>query len=194
MAFTINIGAQAPDFHLPATDGSEYNLASFQDARLLIVAFTCNHCPYVIGSEGRIKQLVNDYADRRVRLVAINSNETENHPDDNFEHMITHARDQQLNFPYLRDERQDVAKSFGAIKTPQFFLLDENRKVRYIGRMDNNPKDESKATTRELRDALEDLLAGRDVSVPLTEPIGCTVKWWGKDRKFIPNDVCDLIL
>ena len=193
MGFTINVGEPAPDFSLPGVDGKQYSLASFSEATVLVVAFTCNHCPYVVGSEERIIRFVRDYQNQGVGFVAINSNETENHPDDDFEHMVARAKKIGYNFPYLRDEKQDAAKAFGAIKTPHFFVLDKDRVVRYTGRMDDHPKDEAKATTNELRDAVDDLLAGRPLAVPITEAIGCTVKWWGKDRKFIPNDVCDLL-
>lgn len=194
MSFTITPGAKAPDFKLPGADGNDYSLGSFAEARVLVVAFTCNHCPYVVGCEDRLKAFVEKYRPRGVAFVAINSNETENHPEDSFDHMVTRAREQDFNFPYLRDEDQEVAKSYGAIKTPHFFVADEKRVIRYTGRMDDNPKDVAAVTTHELEDAVEDLLAGRPVALPVTEPIGCTVKWRGKHRKFIPNDVCDLIL
>lgn len=193
MGFTIEPGAQAPDFALPATDGRTLSLADFAEARVLVVAFTCNHCPYVIGMEDRLLRFVNEYAPRGVALVAINSNETENHPEDSFELMIERAAEKRFSFPYLRDEKQDAAKAFGAIKTPHFFVLDADRVVRYTGRFDDHPKDETQSTTRDLTNAVDDLLADRPVAVPTTDAIGCTIKWWGKHRKFIPNDVCDLI-
>lgn len=193
MAFTIDVDKPAPDFDLPGTDGNHYMLSSFSEYPILVIAFTCNHCPYVIGSEDRIIRFVRDYQGRGVGFVAINSNETDNHPEDDFDHMVARAREKAYNFPYLRDEKQDAAKAFGAIKTPHFFVLDRERIVRYTGRMDDHPKDETQATTHELRDAVEDMLAGRPVATPVTDAVGCTIKWWGKDRKFIPNDVCDLL-
>ncbi len=193
MAFTIDIGARAPDFELPGVDGKQYSMSSFADSPILVVGFTCNHCPYVIGSEDRMIDFVRTYGDRGVAFIGINSNETENHPEDSLEHMVTRSREKGYNFPYLRDEKQDVAKAFGAIKTPHFFVLDKDRVIRYTGRMDDHPKDAAQATTHELQDAVDDLLAGRTVRVPVTDAVGCTIKWWGKDRKFIPNDVCDLL-
>jgi peroxiredoxin len=193
MSFTLSPGARAPDFSLPATDGNTCSLASFANAPLLVVCFTCNHCPYVIGNESREKDFVARYAPRGLAYVAINSNETQNHPTDDFHLMQQRAASLGFTWPYLRDETQEVAKAYGAIKTPQFFLFDRDRILRYVGRMDNSPRDISLASTHELADAVDDLLAGRPVRVPQTDAIGCTVKWWGKDRHFIPNDVCDLV-
>src|ERR1700691_1087866 len=103
MAFTLQIGQQAPDFNLPGVDGKNYSLANFKDAKLLIVVFSCNHCPYVTGSEERIKRFYADYSPRGVAMVAINSNETEQHPLDSFDHMKQRAKDQGFKFPYVRD-------------------------------------------------------------------------------------------
>jgi len=193
MAFTIEVGQPAPDFKLPGVDGKTWTLSDFADANLVVVAFTCNHCPYVIGSEERIMLMQQDYRGKGLRLLAINSNETENHPEDSFDKMVKRAQDRGFCFPYLRDDDQSVAKAYGAIKTPQFFLLDKERIVRYTGRLDDQPRDASLASTSDLRAAIEDLLASRPVRLPVTEPMGCTIKWWGKDRKFIPGDVCDLL-
>jgi peroxiredoxin len=193
MAFTLELGASAPDFNLPGVDGRNYSLADFSDAKLLIVEFTCNHCPYVIGSEERLLQLYADYESRNVALVAINSNETEGHPTDSFEHMIERAREKGFRFPYLRDDSQDVALAYGALRTPHYYVFDEQRKLRYTGRMDDNPRNPGKETTRELRDALDALLAGQEPAVPVTNPIGCNVKWQGKERHWMPAEACDLV-
>jgi len=193
MAFTLDLGKPAPDFQLPATDGKTYALADFAGARLLVISFTCNHCPYVVGNESREKSFAERYTPRGVAYIAINSNETQNHPTDDFAHMQQRARQLGFTFPYLRDDSQQTASAYGAIKTPHFFLFDQERLLRYVGRMDNSPRDVALATTHELADAVEDLLAGRPVRLPRTEAIGCTVKWWGKDRHFIPNDACDLV-
>jgi peroxiredoxin len=190
MGFTIDIGQPAPDFDLPGVDGKNYSLADFADAPV-VVAFTCNHCPYVVGSEERIQAMADDYGPRGVALVAINSNEDENHPTDSFAHMITRAQERGFTFPYLRDATQDVAKAYGAQRTPHFFVLDRDRRVVYTGRMDDNPREADKATTRELRDALDQLLAGQPITVPVTDPIGCNVKWWGQDAHWMPKDLSD---
>jgi peroxiredoxin len=193
MAFTLQIGQQAPDFDLPGVDDKRYSLASFKDAPVLVVAFWCNHCPYVIGSEDRMRKFVADCAPRGVRVVAINSNETEGHPGDSFEKMVERAREQHYAFPYLRDESQDVARAYGALRTPHFFVFDRERKLRYTGRMDDNPRTPGAETTRELRDAVDAVLAGKKPPVELTNPIGCNVKWWGKERHWMPPEACDLV-
>lgn len=193
MAFTLQTGDRAPDFALCATDGETYSLADFRSARVLVVAFTCNHCPYAIGSEDRLIQLHRDYAARGVAVVCINANETENHPTDDYEHMVVRAREKGFPFPYLRDETQEVALAYGALRTPHFFVFDQNRALRYTGRMDDNPRDASRATTHEVRDAVDALLAGRPVPAPLTNPIGCNVKWKGKDAHWMPPEACDLV-
>jgi peroxiredoxin len=193
MGFTLDLGADAPDFCLPGTDGKSYRLADFADADLLVLVFSCNHCPYVVGSEDRMKSFVADYTAQGVQLVAINSNETDNHHGDSFACMQQRVADLALPWVYLRDESQDVALAYGALRTPHFYVFDRQRKLRYTGRMDNNPRTAAGATTRELRDAVDDLLAGRDVAVPLTNPIGCNVKWWRQDHHWMPPDACDLV-
>jgi peroxiredoxin len=193
MAFTLQLNQPAPDFNLPGVDGKNYSLASFQDAKVLVVVFSCNHCPYVVGSEERMIGFANDYATRGVAMVAINSNETEGHPTDSFEHMRERAAEKKFPFAYLRDDSQSVALAYGALRTPHYFVFDQERKLRYTGRMDDNPRSPGQEKTRELRDAVDALLAGREPSVPLTNPIGCNVKWKGKDRKWMPEDACDLV-
>ena len=193
MPFTLDIGAQAPAFELPGTDGKIHRLSDFAAAPLLIVCFTCNHCPHVLGNESREKTFVEQYSPRGIAYVAINSNETKDHPNDDFEHMKLRAARLNFTWPYLRDETQAVAKAYGAIKTPHFFLFDRDRTLRYVGRMNNSPRDATLSTTHELADATDDLLAGRPVRVPVTQPVGCTLKWWGKDSHFIPHEACDLV-
>jgi peroxiredoxin len=193
MAFTLELGDRAPDFSLPGVDDKTLSLADLADSKLLVVAFTCNHCPYVIGSEDRLNDLLADYAPKGVALVCVNSNETENHPTDSFGDMVVRAKEKGFAFPYLRDESQDVALAYGALRTPHFYLFDGERKLRYTGRMDDNPMTAGEETTHELRDALDDLLAGRDVALPLTNPIGCNVKWKDQDAHWMPADACDLI-
>src|SRR4249920_671959 len=104
MAFTLQLGQSAPDFNLPGIDGKHYSLSNFKDAKLLVVVFSCNHCPYVVGSEERMKKFYTDYKGQAVAMIAINSNETENHPTDSFDHMVSHAKEKGLNWPYVRDD------------------------------------------------------------------------------------------
>jgi peroxiredoxin len=193
MAFTLTLGAKAPDFNLPGVDGKDHSLADFKGARFLVVVFSCNHCPFVIGSEDRLKALYAAYKPRGVAWVAINSNETTHHPEDSFDLMKARAKKDRLPWPYLCDESQDVARAYGALRTPHFYVFDRERRLRYTGRMDDNPMDASKATTHELAEALDALLAGKDPPVPLTNPIGCNVKWIGQDAHWMPPEACDLV-
>ena len=193
MAFTLELGAQAPDFCLLGVDGKEYSLDSFKKAKILIVVFSCNHCPAVIGSQDRMVQLYKDGKPKGVEMIAINSNEDQNHPDDSFEKMKVRAREKGFAFPYVRDETQEVARAYGALCTPHFYVFDQDRHLRYTGRMDDNPYDASKVTRHELRNALDALLAGKKPPVELTNPLGCNVKWIGQDAHWMPPDACDLV-
>ena len=193
MAFTLELGAPAPAFDLPGVDGKNHSPADLVDAKLLIVVFSSNHCPFVVGSEDRMNALQADYAPRGVAMVAINSNETEGHPTDSFEHMVQRAGAKGFAFPYLRDESQAVALAYGALRTPHFYVFDAERRLRYTGRMDDNPRTPGAETTHELRDALDALLDGRDPPVPVTNPIGCNVKWKHRDAHWMPPDACDLV-
>ena len=186
-------GETAPDFNLPGVDGKSYALAEFKGAKLLIVVFSCNHCPYVVGSEDRMNALYADYKPKGVAMIAINSNETDNHPTDSFEHMVQRAKEKGFKFPYVRDESQEVAKAYGALRTPHFYVFDGDRKLRYTGRMDDDPRRPGKQTTHELRDAVEALLEGNDPPLAVTNPIGCNVKWKGQEEHWMPPEACDLV-
>jgi peroxiredoxin len=193
MAFTLEIGKKAPGFKLPATDGRTYSLADFKDAKVLVVFFTCNHCPYVIGSDEVTRRTADRFAPQGVRFVGINSNSPNTYAEDSFEHM--EKRMKQYTFPwlYLHDRSQDVARAYGALRTPHFYVFDAQRKLVYCGRGVDNPRDASKAKVNDLANALEDHLAGRPVRVPLTNPIGCNVKWEGQDAHWMPPEACDLV-
>ena len=191
MGFTIDIGKQAPDFSLPGVDGKTWSLGDFAGKEAVLVIFTCNHCPVAINSEDRLVEKQAEYADRGVAFVAINSNEDRDHPTDGFDHMVERAREKSFNFPYLRDESQDVAKAYGAQRTPHYFLLDRDRKVVYTGRECDAPNDFSNSTSQELWEAVEALLAGQPVPVPETDSLGCNVKWWGKDAHWMPESLAD---
>lgn len=193
MAFTLEIGDAAPDFSLPATDGKTYSLQDFADAEFLVIVFSCNHCPYVIGSEDRMIAFAQEYSPHGVRLVAINSNAETTYADDSFEHMVVRAREKKFPFLYLHDATQQTALDYGALRTPHFYVFDEARKLRYTGRMDDNPKFPGQETTHELRDAVDDLLAGSTPRVEKTNPLGCNVKWAGKDKHWMPAAACDLV-
>ena len=194
MAFTLQLGAQPPDFALPATDGSTYSPADFADAKVLVIFFTCNHCPYVLGSDELTRAAAEKFAPRGVTFVAINSNDTEVHPDDDFEHMVSRMEEQKFPWVYLRDESQDTARAYGALRTPHFYVFDGDRKLVYTGRGVDSPKDPEKITVNDLDRALEEVTGGKAVSVPLTNPVGCNVKWRGQDAHWMPPEACDLVL
>jgi len=162
---------------LRSTDGKNYSSADFSDGKLLVIVFSCNHCPYVKAYEDRMIALQRDYISKGVQLIAINSNDEYNYPEDRFEKMVERARLKHFNFPYLRDEDQSVAAAFGATHTPQFFVFDTNRKLCYSGKMDDNWEHPGKVKEQYLRDALDALLSGREVKMPKTFSIGCTIKW-----------------
>jgi len=126
-------------------------------------------------------------------MVAINSNETDNHPTDSFDHMVERAKAKGFEFAYVRDDSQAVAKAYGALRTPHFYVFDAGRTLRYTGRMDDNPRQAGQETTRELRDALDAVLAGAEPPVAVTNPIGCNVKWQGQDAHWMPPEACDLV-
>jgi peroxiredoxin len=193
MAFTLQIGALAPDFKLPATDGKTYQLSDFADAKVLVVFFTCNHCPYVLGSNEVTRQTAKKFASQKVRFVGINANSKVTHPDDDFPHMVTTMAEQNFPWVYLYDETQAVALAYGALRTPHFYVFDQNRKLIYTGRGVDNPRETSKMTVNNLEQALQEHLAGKPVSVPLTNPIGCNVKWEGQDAHWMPAEACDLV-
>ncbi len=193
MSFTLELGKQAPEFLLPATDGKTYTLADFAEAEVLVVFFTCNHCPYVIGSDEVTRATADKFQDKGVRFVAINSNSKNTYADDDFPHMV--ARMEEFHFPwvYLHDETQQVARAYGALRTPHFFVFDKARRLVYTGRGVDSPRDTSKMTVNDLERALDEITSGKPVSVPQTNPIGCNVKWEGKDAHWMPPEACDLV-
>ena len=174
---TLKIGSLAPDFNLPGIDGKVYSLNSFNDKQALIVIFSCNHCPYVQAYEGRIKQIQKDYKEREISVVAINSNEDKGYPEDSFENMKKRAEEQNFNFPYLRDDDQTVARAFDATHTPEIFLFNKERKLVFHGKIDDNWQEPDKVKNHYLKNALDELLEGKEISVPETFTIGCTIKW-----------------
>jgi len=167
-------------------DGKTYRLEDFADARVLVIVFTCNHCPTAQAYEERIKKLVDDYRDRGVALVAISPNDPQalrldelgyTDVSDSFEEMKIRAKDRGFNFPYLYDgETQAVARAYGAVATPHVFIFDARRRLRYTGRIDDNAKPE-RVTSHDARNAVDALLAGRPVPVERTRMFGCSIKW-----------------
>ncbi len=192
MAFTLKTGAQAPTFQLPATDGKTYNLSDFNDP-YLVIFFTCNHCPYVIGSDEETRKTALKYVSDGVRFIAINSNSKNTYPEDDFDHMVERMKKYKFPWHYLYDESQEIAKKYGALRTPHFYVFDQNRKLVYTGRGLDYPRDTSKMTINDLDRTLNELTHGMSISIPVTNPIGCNVKWDGKDAHWMPADACDLV-
>lgn len=193
MTFTLSIGDSAPPFHLPATDGKKYALTDFQEAKILVVFFTCNHCPYVVGSNEVTRATALKFADQGVRFIGINSNSPQTNPTDSFDHMVTLMEEENYPWIYAHDETQEIAKAYGALRTPHFFVFDVDRTLIYTGRAVDNPRDASKISTNDLEDVLREQIAGETISTPLTNPLGCNVKWAGQDAKWMPADACDLV-
>ena len=193
MAYTLDIDEEAPDFKLNATDKNVYELSDFSDVETLVIFFTCNHCPYVIGSDEVTRETVLRYQEEGVRFVAINSNSRNTYPYDDFEHMV--KRMEQYKFPwlYLYDETQEIASKYGALKTPHFYVFGKDRKLLYTGRGVDSPRDTSRMTVNDLDRALSEVTQKKEVSIAKTNPIGCNIKWEGKDAHWMPGDACDLV-
>ncbi|MBI3308400.1 MAG: thioredoxin family protein [Candidatus Melainabacteria bacterium] len=173
----LKIGDKLPDFTLIATNGRECNLYEFEESKIIVVMFTCNHCPYVQAYEERLIGLQKEFASEGVTLVAINSNDEKDYPEDSFENMVKRSNKMNYNFPYLRDDTQEVAKMFGVTYTPEVFVFDQDRILRYHGGIDDNWKDPSKVKKENLKEAIKELLAGKKPSIYETSAIGCTIKW-----------------
>jgi peroxiredoxin len=171
------IGQRAPDFTLPGVDGKEHSLESYRHCKVIVVVFTCNHCPYAQAYEDRLISIQRDYGPRGVQLLAINPNDAAGYPEDSFNNMIKRARQKGFNFPYLRDETQRVARAYGAEYTPEVFVLNSRFQVRYIGRIDDNWQNPDKVKSHDLRNAIDAVLAHKKVENPVTHAIGCTIKW-----------------
>jgi peroxiredoxin len=193
MAFTLDISADAPDFELPATDGNSYKLSDFDDFPVLVIFFTCNHCPYVLGSDEVTRQTAENYSPKGVKFVGINSNSSNTYPEDSFDHMVERMQTHKFPWLYLRDKSQQAALTYGALRTPHFYVFDKDRKLIYTGRGVDNPRDASMIMVNDLDRALEEHLAGEPISLPITNPIGCNVKWEGKDAHWMPPEACDLV-
>jgi peroxiredoxin len=193
MAFTLSIGDQALDFSLPATDGKTYSLKDFSQFKGLVVFFTCNHCPFVTGSDEVTRITADKFVSEGIGFVAINSNSVNTYADDSFEHMVKRMETSKFPWVYLRDESQEIAKAYGALRTPHFYVFNEERKLIYTGRGVDNPRDTAKMTINDLKNALSEYVSGKPITTPVTNPIGCNVKWDGMDPHWMPEDACDLV-
>jgi thiol-disulfide isomerase/thioredoxin len=187
------LGSICPDFELPAIDGKVYRLNDFRNKKPFVVMFICSHCPYVQAIETRLIELGIDLKKMSVNLIAINSNDAESYPEDSFENMKNRAEQKSYSFVYLHDSSQEVAKKFGAVCTPDFFVYDGDSRLSYRGRLDDSWKDASKVTKRELFDAVRRLLRLSDSTASTSEAfsaetstlaihpqhpsMGCSIKW-----------------
>ena len=173
----ISIGERAPDFELPGTDGAGHALSANGPAAATVVYWTCNHCPYALAWHDRMLDVARDYADRGVRFLAINSNDAEGYPADSFEAMVNRVEQEgEWPHPYLYDESQQVARAWGAEKTPHVFVLDPELKLRYLGAPDADYDDPSQRAAW-VREAVDAVLEGRDPERQETLAVGCTIKW-----------------
>jgi len=174
----LPLGTAAPDFELPDTNGKYVSLADFKDKTALLVLFICNHCPYVQHIRSGLAQLGHDYVPRGVGIVAISSNDAVNYPDDSPAKMKEEARSAGYNFPYLYDEKQSVAKAYHAACTPDIYLFDRGRRLVYRGQFDDSrPGNGKPVTGKDLRAAMDAVLAGKTTSQFQAPSIGCNIKW-----------------
>ncbi|MCD6109819.1 thioredoxin family protein [bacterium] len=176
---SLNLPLRSPaqKFSLPGIDGKVYSLDDFIGKRALIIIFMCNHCPYVQGVIQRLITLQKEFKDDKVAFIGVNANDSINYPEDSFEKMSDYAKKWGLNFPYLRDESQEVAKKYKAQCTPDIFVYDKDLKLAYHGRIDDNWQDEDKVTTRELKDVIEALLNDKKLVEKQNPSMGCSIKW-----------------
>lgn len=193
MSYTLDIGDKAPDFSLLATDGKIYSLKDFMQAEYLVLFFSCNHCPYVKGSNEITRKSAEKYKKHGVLFVAINSNSKNVYEEDSYENMVKVMEKNLFPWVYLYDELQEAARHYGALRTPHFFIFDQKRHLVYTGRGVDSPLDPSRITSNDLDRALEECVTGMTVSVTKTNPIGCNIKWEGKDPHWMPPEACDLI-
>jgi len=173
-------GDNAIDFKLKNVDGKIVSLADYKKAKGFVVIFTCNHCPYAVAYEDRIIAIDKKYKELGYPVIAINPNDVVKYPADSFENMVQRAQEKGFTFPYLLDETQQIAKTYGALKTPHVYVLQKDGKnlvVKYIGAIDDNSQDATAVKTTYLANALDELLAGKPVSTPETKAIGCSIKW-----------------
>ena len=176
----VEPGDIAPEFNLSNANekvgGSDVDLKNVVADGGGVIMFTCNHCPYVVASEGRIEEVAEMARASGLGFIGINSNDPEKYPTDNWENMVKRA-EKGMSYPYLHDASQHVAASYGAERTPEFYLVSNEGNVIYRGRLDDSPRDPSNASTSELADAIREYVSGQRISVPRTDSIGCSVNW-----------------
>jgi peroxiredoxin len=173
---TLALGDVGPDFELPDTAGAAWPAFDAEAPPATVVVFTCNHCPYALAWHDRILQVARDYAARGVRFLAINSNDSERYPRDSYDAMKRRVAAEDWSMPYLRDESQGAARDYGALVTPDVFVFDADRRLRYRGAPDGDYDDPGQNAAW-LRDALDAVLAGATPARAETKPVGCSIKW-----------------
>ena len=173
----LRIGSKANSFKLKGVDGMYYSLEDFNDKKLLCIIFSCNHCPYVKAVEDRINKIAKDNAGKSFALICINSNDENVYSEDSYEEMKNRAREKGFVFPYLHDDTQKTARAYDAVCTPDIYLYDENRVLKYRGRIDDNWKDESRVTRKELQMAINRLLENKEIDFEIIPSMGCSIKW-----------------
>ena len=192
MSFTLQLGQKAPEFNLISTSYENVCLSSF-DSKFLVIFFTCNHCPYVTGSDEVTRQTANKFKDKDVSFIAINSNSANTYQEDSFENMILRMEEYEFPWVYLHDADQEIALKYGALKTPHFYVFNEQRELVYTGRGVDSPLDANKIKINNLELVLDELTSNTLISITITNPIGCSVKWEGKDSHWMPPEACDLV-
>ena len=192
MSFTLQLGQKAPEFNLISTSKEKVSISSF-DSKFLVIFFTCNHCPYVTGSDEVTRQTANKFRDKDVSFIAINSNSANTYQEDSFENMVLRMKEYNFPWVYLHDADQEIALKYGALKTPHFYVFNEQRELIYTGRGVDSPLDANKIKINNLELVLDELTSNTLISIPITNPIGCSVKWEGKDSHWMPPEACDLI-
>lgn len=191
MRFTLELGDAAPDFRSPAADGRSYGLSDFRDDRAIVIFFTANGCPYVSATDESTRLTAQKFASRDVQFIAVSSNDATVKPEDGLAGMRARLAEHSFPWRYLRDESQSVARAYGALCTPHFFVFDRERRLVYTGRSVAAAKPET-ATHNDLEHALSDLLAGKPLRVPVTNPVGCPLEWSDEAMK-PPPEAFDLV-
>jgi peroxiredoxin len=170
-------GSAAIDFELKGVDGKIYSLDSFASKSVIVLIFMCNHCPYVQAVVERFVRLQSKFKDKGVQLIGISSNDVESYPEDSFENMIVFSGERNINFPYLLDENQSVAEDYNAVCTPDIYVYDSSRLLRYRGRLDDNWKEEENVRSRDLEAAIESVLINKEITFEQIPSMGCSIKW-----------------
>lgn len=175
---SLTIGSDPIDFSLVGVDDKTYSLSDFQTAKYLALVFSCNHCPYVVASEREYIELQTEYGPKGFQFVAINTNSANpDYPSDSFENMKKRAAEKNFNFPYLDDATQEISRAYGAGRTPEVYLFDAKRKLVYHGRINDNPRNLDEITRHDLKIALDELLEGNPISMPVNTALGCSIKF-----------------